>query len=274
MRLGCLVLHLGITLGTQVVCKEISRVFILQNDTEPIEQVQMETLGEVLQEQWSEKSYSTSEEETSNWKELLDSPSLSPSLEASQEDTFSSKFPGGSDLAKVEDIVDAIEADRQLEDIVLKTVEPTKLVGAGLATVLQQELPRGFTEDNLLHMIGPEYQEDLNRMSYEEIMDALTEKVEELEEEAEAQLTPEERAAWDEAIAKEGEVHPLIFDTTSKFLKLYAVTGWVASGSWFSWQLWVFKLSSLLYLYSTFLLCYSLFAIDIYTIRKMNRLWM
>ena len=55
------------------------------------------------------------------------------------------------------------------------------------------------------------------------------------------------------------------------FLKLCAVTGWVASGSFRVLVLLavlVFKLSSLLYLYSTFI-CYSLCPI-----RRMNRLWM
>ena len=183
-------------------CSEMSNVFVSQEDTEPIKQAQMEGLHEVLQEPWTplEKSYSTSEE-TSDQKQLLDSLSLSPSLVIrTQEDTLSSGFP---ELASLEDTVNAMEAESQLGDIVIDTIAPTNLAGAGPAKVLQQELP-GLTKDNLLHMIGPEFQDNWDWMSYEEIMDALAEKVAELEEEAEAQLSPEERAAWDRA--KEGEV--------------------------------------------------------------------
>lgn len=91
--------------------------------------------------------------------------------------------------------------------------ENTDIVGGGLATVLAE---LGITRHDIEDILGPEFQEDLDRMSYEEIIESLDEKMPKLDD-LDDLLSSEEMDLEDELseeTAFEGLGGSNVFDNT------------------------------------------------------------
>ena len=169
-------------------------VSIIQNESEPIKQVQMESLHKVLEEQWTviageETPSAFDQEEIIN---RVDSPSLSPPLaivpEAALSSAVSDHTPVIEDLTTnmLNSSEDSIVGSEATGDP--RPLQEAATQGSDLARVLQD---LGMTEENstVLDTLGPDFHGD---PTFNEIMAALDEA-------KEMEAWEEEKEAWKKA---------------------------------------------------------------------------